>query len=172
MKNSNYSRRSFLKALGTAAAVAPFVTTGLLARSPGTALRHASFGCNGMALGDLSVIGNWKGVEMVALCDVDLDRTTDARKLFPKAKVYQDWRELLEKEGKNIDSVNVSTPDHMHAPIAMSAMRLGKHVYGQKPLAHDLHEVRRMTKAARTGKLVTQMGIQLHSAAPYRTAVR
>ena len=172
MKNSNYSRRSFLKVLGTAAAAAPFVTTGLLARSPGTALRHASFGCNGMALGDLTVIGNWKGVEMVALCDVDLDRTADARKLFPQAKVYQDWRELLEKEGKNIDSVNVSTPDHMHAPIAMTAMRLGKHVYGQKPLAHDLYEVRRMTEAARKGKLVTQMGIQIHSAAPYRMAVR
>jgi predicted dehydrogenase len=173
MKNApGYSRRSFLRTLGTAAAAAPFVTTGLLARSPNNTLRHASFGCSGMALGDLTVIGKWKGVEMVALCDVDLSRTADARKLFPNAKFYQDWRELLDKEGKNIDSVNVSTPDHMHAPIAMTAMHLGKHVYGQKPLAHNIYEVRRMTETARKAKLVTQMGIQIQSAGPYRTAVR
>jgi len=173
MKNiPTYSRRAFLKALGTAAAAAPFVTTGLLARSPNNTLRHASFGCNGMALGDLTVIGNCKGVEMVALCDVDIDRTAEARKLFPNARFYQDWRVLLDKEAKNIDSVNVSTPDHMHAPIAMTAMRLGKHVYGQKPLAHNIYEVRRMTEIAGKEKLVTQMGIQIQSAAPYRAAVR
>src|SRR4029078_5735624 len=100
---SNYSRRSFLKTVVTAAAAAPFVTTGLMARSPNGTLRHASFGCGGQALGDLTVIGNLKNVEMVALCDVDLDRTAEARKLFPQAKVYQDWRELLDKEGKNLD---------------------------------------------------------------------
>lgn len=172
MKNHFYSRRSFLKTLGTVAAAAPFVTSGLMARSPNSTLRHASFGCGGMALGDLSVIGGCKGVEMVALCDVDLDRTLEARKLFPQARVYQDWRELLEKEAKNIDSVNVSTPDHMHAPIAVSAMHLGKHVYGQKPLAHDLHEVRRMTEIARQTKVVTQMGIQIQSSAPYRMGTR
>jgi predicted dehydrogenase len=169
---SKYSRRSFLKTVATAAAVAPFATTGLMARSPNSTLRHASFGCSGMALGDLTVIGNLKNVEMVALCDVDLDRTAEARKLFPKAKVYQDWRELLDKEGKNLDSVNVSTPDHMHAPIAITAMRLGKHVYGQKPLAHNIYEVRRMTEVARKAKVVTQMGIQIHAAGPYRSAVR
>lgn len=171
MKNV-YSRRSFLKTIGTAAAAAPFVTTGLMAQSPNSTLRHASFGCSGMALGDLTVIGNWKGVEMVALCDVDLDRTVEARKLFPNAKVYQDWRELLDKEGKNLDSVNVSTPDHMHAPIAVSSMHLGKHVYGQKPLAHNIYEVRRMTEIARKAKVVTQMGIQIHASGPYRAAVR
>jgi predicted dehydrogenase len=143
-----------------------------MAQSPNSVLRHASFGAGGMALGDLTMIGNCKGVEMVALCDVDLDRTGEARKLFPKARVYQDWRDLLEKEAKNIDSVNVSTPDHMHAPIAVSAMQLGKHVYGQKPLAHDIYEVRRMMDMAQKHKLVTQMGIQIHSAAPYRTGVR
>jgi predicted dehydrogenase len=96
----------------------------------------------------------------------------DARKQFPNARIYQDWRELLDKESRNIDSVNVSTPDHMHAPIAVSAMQLGKHVYGQKPLAHDIYEVRRMTEIARHNKLVTQMGIQIHSSVYYRMAVR
>jgi predicted dehydrogenase len=166
------SRRSFLKTLGAAALTAPFVTSDLIARSPNSALRHVSFGASNMALGDLTVIGNLKGVEMVAICDVDVDRAVEARKLFPQAKFYQDWRELLEKEEKNFDSANVSTPDHMHAPIAVSAMQLGKHVYGQKPLAHDLYETRRMVEIARRKKVVTQMGIQIQSAAPYRMAVR
>jgi predicted dehydrogenase len=171
-RNHLYSRRSFLKTLGTATMVAPFITSGLMARSTSRTLRHASFGASGMALSDLTAIGKCEGVEMVAICDVDLDRTAEALKRFPKAKVYQDWRKLLDKEAKNIDSVNVSTPDHMHAPIAVSAMQLGKHVYGQKPLAHDLHEVRRMTEMAHKKKVVTQMGIQIHSVAHYRVAVR
>jgi predicted dehydrogenase len=170
--NPNCSRRAFLKTLGTAAIAAPFITRGLMAQSPNSALRHASFGAGGMALYDLTQIGNCKGVELVAICDVDLGRTAEALKLFPRAKVYQDWRELLDKEAKNLDSANVSTPDHMHAPIAMSAMQLGIHVYGQKPLTHDIYEARRMRKIAHKKKLVTQMGIHMHSSAPLRTAVR
>src|SRR5205085_4410872 len=69
-------------------------------------------------------------------------------------------------------TVNVSTPDHMHAPIGVSALNRGLHVYGQKPLAHDLHEVRRMTEIARAKKLHTQMGIQIHSGSEYRTACK
>ena len=121
---------------------------------------------------DLTQIANCENVEIVAVCDVDLNRMGDAKKRFPDARYYQDWRELLDKEHKNIDSVNVSTPDHMHAPIAVSAMQLGKHVYGQKPLAHEIFEVRRMTEIAQHKKVVTQMGIQIHSDAYYRVAVR
>jgi len=91
-RNQSQSRRAFLKTLGTAAIAAPFITRGLMAQSPSSTLRHASFGAGGMALGDLTVIGNLKGVELVAICDVDLGRTAEALKLFPKAKVYQDWR--------------------------------------------------------------------------------
>ena len=166
------TRRSFLKTLGVATLGAPFITRGLMAQSPNSVLRHASFGAGGMAWTDLTQIAKCPGVEIAAICDVDLNRTVEARKLFPQAKIYQDWRELLNREGKNIDSVNVSTPDHMHAPIGMSAMQLGKHVYGQKPLAHDLYEVRRMTEFAAKKKIVTQMGIQVHSNAHYRRAVR
>ncbi len=166
------NRRAFLKSLGTAALATPFLTRGLLAQSPNGRLRHASIGASGMAWADLNDITKFKEVQFVAVAEVDLNRTTELKKKFPDVKVYQDWRELLDKEGKNIDSVNVSTPDHMHAPIAMSAMQLGKHVYVQKPLAHDLHEVRRLTEMAREKKLVSQMGIQIHSAGVYRMAVK
>ena len=166
------SRRSFLKTLGTAAIAAPFLTRYALAAPPSRTLRHASFGAGGMAWSDLTNISNCPNVEIVAVCDVDLSRTIEARKLFPNAKIYQDWRELLDKEAKNLDSVNVSTPDHMHAPIGVSAMQLGKHVYGQKPLAHEIFEVRRMTEIARQKKVVTQMGIQIHSSVYYRMGVR
>jgi predicted dehydrogenase len=170
--NPQYSRRSLLKLIGTSAASAPFISTRLMAQSPANTVRHASFGADGMAWADLTQIANCPNVEIVAICDVDLTRTVEARKKFPKARIYQDWRELLDKEEKNIDSVNVSTPDHMHAPIGVSAMQLGKHVYGQKPLAHDLHEVRRMTQLAVEKKVVTQMGIQCHATAYYRIAAQ
>jgi len=167
-----FSRRSFLKTAGAAALAAPFISQRLLAEPANRTVRHASFGTGGMAWADLTQIANCPNVEIVAVCDVDLNRTAEARKRFPNAKVYQDWRELLDKEAKNIDSVNVSTPDHMHAPIGVSAMQLGKHVYGQKPLAHEIHEVRRMTEIAHEKKLVTQMGIQIHSSVYYRMAVQ
>ena len=79
---------------------------------------------------------------------------------------------MLDKEGKKLDSVNVSTPDHLHACMGMSAMQLGLHVYGQKPLSHDVFEARMLTEYAKENKIVTQMGIQIHSAKEYRTAVK
>ncbi len=166
------NRRSFLKQLTAAGLAAPFVTRGLMAQSPNSVVRHASFGASGMAGADISEITKSKAIEFVAVADADLTRTTGLKKQFPNLKVYQDWRELLDKEAKNLDSVNVSTPDHMHAPIGMSALNLGKAVYGQKPLAHDIYEVRRLTEVARDKKLVTQMGIQIHSDRAYRMGVK
>ena len=165
-------RRSFLKQLGTAAFAAPFVTSGLRAASPNEAVRHASFGASGMAGADWGAITGHKAVKFVAVAEVDLSRAEAAKKKFPELKVYQDWREMLDKEHKNLDCVNVSTPDHMHAPMGMSAMQLGLHVYGQKPLTHDVYESRRLTEMAREKKLVTQMGIQIHSSYEYRAAVQ
>ena len=124
-----------------------------------------------MAWNDIQAICSNSFVKLVAVAEVDLSRLTEVKAAFPDVKVYQDWRELLRVERDNIDSVNVSTPDHMHAPIALSAMQLGKHVYCQKPLAHDLFETRTLAKFAREKKLVTQMGIQVHSMKPYRQAV-
>jgi predicted dehydrogenase len=166
-----HSRRSVLKLLGTTAAAAPFVTSNLMANPPSERLRHATFGTGGMAGSDLKQIANCKNVEIAAICDVDTSMAVAARKQFPNARFYQDWREMLDKEADNIDCVNVSTPDHMHAAMGVSAMQLGKHVYGQKPLAHNLHEVRKMTEIAAGKKLVTQMGIQVQSTAYYRLAV-
>ena len=170
--SSTHSRRSVLKLLGATAVSAPFVSGNAFAATTEKPLRHASFGTGGMAWADLTAIAACDHVEIVAVCDVDTNRLTAARKKFPNARVYQDWRELLEKEADNLDSVNVSTPDHMHAPIAMASMRLGKHVYGQKPLAHDLYEVRRMAELAKEKRVVTQMGIQIHSSSEYQSAVK
>ncbi len=167
----NYSRRSFLQQLAAGAVVAPWVTTGLRAQSANSIVHHASFGCAGMAMSDLKSLSKHPALKVVAGCDVDEKRTVEFRKMFPEARVYRDFRELLAKE-KDLQTVNVSTPDHMHAPIGMSALQRGLHVYGQKPLTHDLYETRRLTEAARAKKIVTQMGIQIHSNKEYRTAVK
>ena len=171
MNHRRQSRRSFLKSVSTVALASPFIASCTTTRPRPNTLRHASFGADGMAWNDLTAIASHPAVRIVAVCDVDLSRTGKVRERFPNARIYQDWRELLQNESKNLDSVNVSTPDHMHAPIAMSAMQQGKHVYVEKPLAHDLHEVRRMTELARSRKIVTQMGIQVHSMTKYRMAV-
>ncbi|MEO6219382.1 MAG: Gfo/Idh/MocA family oxidoreductase, partial [Ginsengibacter sp.] len=98
--------------------------------------------------------------DIAFLCDVDDRRAATSVKNFPRAKYYKDWRELLDKESKNIDAVSVSTPDHTHAVAAIAAMQLGKHVYVQKPLTHDVYEARALTDAAKRYKVVTQMGNQ------------
>jgi predicted dehydrogenase len=164
------TRRSFLKRLGYTAAAAPFFQPGMRAAAADK-IFHASFGASGMAWADLTTLARHPSVEMAAVADVDLSKTGEFRQKFPKARVYQDWRELLDRE-KELVSVNVSTPDHMHGPIAMSALQRGLHVYGQKPLTHDIYETRRLTEVARDKKLVTQMGIQIHSNPEYRMAVR
>jgi predicted dehydrogenase len=164
-------RRTFLQQLAAGIAVAPFITRGLRAQSPNGKIRHASFGAAGMAMSDLKALSKHPALEVVAAADVDLNRTAEFRKLFPEARVYQDFRELLEKES-DLQTVNVSTPDHMHAPIGAAALRRGLHVYGQKPLTYTIAEARMLTELAREKKAVTQMGIQIHSSDHYRTAVQ
>jgi predicted dehydrogenase len=99
------------------------------------------------------------GENIVALCDVDQNYAANTFKTYPNAKVYGDFREMLEKQ-KNIDAVIIATPDHSHAVIGMAAIRAGKHVYIQKPLAHSVQEARLLTEAAREHKIVSQMGNQ------------
>jgi len=172
--HSQFSRRDFLRrtVLTSAGlwAAAPYVTSDLRAASATEPLLHASFGTGGMALSDIDGLTRRGGAKLVAVADVDLHRAEALKKKFPDVKIYQDWRELLDKE-KSIQSVNVTVPDHMHGPIAMAALQLGKNVYCQKPLTHDLYETRRLTEVAREKKLVTQMGIQIHSSGAYRQAV-
>ena len=166
------TRRSFLKHTAAAGLAFPFLGTAVQsAQAAKDVVRHASFGAAGMAGADLGAITSHPSVKLVCVAEVDLARAADVKKSHPDCRVYQDWREMLDKEAKNLDSVNVSTPDHMHAPMAMSAMQLGLHVYGQKPLTHDVYETRRLTEFAAEKKLVTQMGIQVHSDTTYRMAV-
>ncbi len=165
-------RRSFIKTLGAAAIAVPFITRGLMAAPPSGRLRHAAVGVSGMGWTDLSQLGSCDNIEIAAICDIDLGRMAKAREAFPNARVFQDWRRLLDEMGGRLDSINVATPDHMHAPVAASAMQRGLHAYVQKPLAHELYEVRRLREIARDKKLVTQMGIQIHSNAHYRIAVQ
>jgi predicted dehydrogenase len=170
MSTSRMNRRSVLK--GLAAAGAGFAAPGVFrvhaGAAPSETVYHASFGASGMAGADIGSITASKHVKLVAVADVDLRNTASIKKRFPDIRVYHDWRELLDKE-KHLDSVNVSTPDHMHAPITMTALHRGLNVYTQKPMTQTIYEARHVTRVAREKKVVTQMGIQLHSSAIHRT---
>ena len=102
------------------------------------------------------------------LCDVDDNYAAKKFAQYPKAKQFKDFRVMLDKMGKEIDAVVIGTPDHTHAVIAMEAMKRGKHVYCEKPLAHTVHEVRALMAAAQKYKVVTQLGNQGHSSGSIR----
>jgi predicted dehydrogenase len=170
MPTSRITRRSALKRLAAAGLAAPFAFR-LHAAAPSETLYHASFGGSGMARSDIGSLTASKHVKLVAVADVDLGRTAEVKRLFPDVRVYQDWRELLDKE-KQLNSANISTPDHMHAPITMRAMQQGIHVYTQKPLTQTIYEARQLARVAAEKKLVTQMGIQIHSHDVHRTVVQ
>jgi len=138
-------------------------------KSPLERLRFACIGVGGKGSGDTDHVGRLGDV--VALCDIDDNFLNAKAKNFPKAEKFHDFRELLEKKGKDIDAVTVSTPDHTHAPAAAMAIRMGKHVYCQKPLTHDVYEARRLRQLAREFKVCTQMGNQGTALEQFRTSV-
>jgi predicted dehydrogenase len=162
VKKSKLSRRQFLGSV-TAGVAFTFVPRHVLGgpgrSSPSDRLNIGCIGIGGMGASDTQQVST---ENIVALCDVDWRHAADTFNKFPKAKKYRDFRVMLDKE-KSIDAVTVSTPDHTHAVAAMTAIKRGKHVYCQKPLAHDVYEVRKLTEAAREHKVMTQMGIQLHA---------
>lgn len=160
-------RRFFIKS----ALAAPFFIRDLIAKPPSGTVRLASFGAAGMAFSTLDGIAAHPKVKLICVAEVDGDRLERVKNKYPDARLYQDWREMLRKERRNLDAACVGTPDHMHAPQAISSMRAGLPVYVQKPLAHDIHEVRTLMKMARSKNLPTQMGIQIHSWKEYKTAV-
>jgi predicted dehydrogenase len=166
--HSPTSRRTLLQTL----TAAPFFIPNLLSKPRASTLRLAAFGGGGMAWATLNGIATHPSVELACVADVDSTRLKNVQQKYPHARLYEDWREMLGKERKQLDIACVGTPDHMHAPQAMSAMRAGLHVYVQKPLTHDLYETRKLTHYARNKRLVSQMGIQIHSSAEYRTAVK
>lgn len=163
-EKSDLSRRGFVKTATVSAAgffiVPRHVLGGKGFLAPSDKLVVAGVGVGGKGQSDIAKFYESGKADIGFLCDVDDRRAANSVKNFPKAKYYKDWRELFEKESKNFDAVSVSTPDHTHAVVAMGAMQLGKHVYVQKPLTHDIYEARKLTEAAERYKVVTQMGNQ------------
>jgi len=176
---SRISRRKFLGQTALTALAAPLAVS---CRAPGVApfrvvsqnskLAHACIGVGGMGWGDLQNFLKHPQLEVLALCDVDANNLAKAATLAPKARLYADWRELLAKEGDKLDSINLAVPDHSHFPIAASALQKGKHVYCQKPMCHDVAEVRKLTRLAQASGVITQLGTQMASTIHERTAVQ
>lgn len=166
-KQTGISRRKFLGATGAGAAAFAFnivprhCVAGSNLPPPSEKLNIAKIGVAGM--GKIDLKGVAEGNNIVALCDVDEERAVDAYKEHPQARRFTDFRRMLDEMEKDIDAVVVSTPDHTHAVACMAAIKRGKHVYCQKPLAHSVWEVRELMKAAREYKVVTQLGNQGHS---------
>jgi predicted dehydrogenase len=155
-------RRTFLKVTATAAFGFQFVPRHVLGQGltpPSAKLSIAGIGIGGQGGG---VLNDMKGENIVALCDVDSGKAAHTFKAFPNAERFKDYRVMLEKR-KDIEAVMIATPDHMHAPITLAALRAGKHVYVEKPMAHTIEEARVMAKAARETGLVTQMGNNGHA---------
>lgn len=154
------NRRRFLKKAGVATAgfwVAGGVSS-IAKESPNERLRMASIGIGGK--GDSDSKDAARHGDMVAVCDVDKNRLAGALRRFSGAKGYTDFRKMLDEMGDSIDAVTVSTPDHMHAPAALMAMRKGIHCFCQKPLTRTIYEARLVGQVAREKKLATQMGNQ------------
>lgn len=166
--SQSVSRRTFLKT--TAAGVATFAI-GRAGFAANSKLHHACIGVGGMGWGDINQFKNHAQCEIVAICDVDKNHLAKAAALVPDARQYTDWRELISKEDGRVDSVNVAVPDHMHAPITMTALNAKRHVYCQKPLCHDVAECRAVARAAKAAGVVTQLGTQHASGIGDRMAV-
>tara|TARA_R110002020_G_scaffold108281_2_gene251106 strand:+ start:100236 stop:101684 length:1449 start_codon:yes stop_codon:yes gene_type:complete len=166
-ENKNYQsspRRDFIKKTSIASlgiSIVPrHVLGGVNFTAPSDKLYVAGIGVGGKGESDIKNFADSGKAEIAFLCDVDDRRAATSRARFPKAKYYKDWREMLDKEGKHFDAASVSTPDHNHASASIAAMKMGKHVYVQKPLTHDIYEARKLTEAAEKYKVVTQMGNQ------------
>jgi predicted dehydrogenase len=158
------TRRDFLKQ-SAAAGVGFWVAGGLAladSKSPLERVNIACIGVGGKGSSDTDQAANHGNI--VALCDIDdyhLWKKSEALdEKFPLHERFHDYRKMFDQMGKNIDAVVVSTPDHTHAPASLMAMRLGKHVYCQKPLTHTVHEARLMRETAAKQRVVTQMGNQ------------
>lgn len=171
---SNLTRRTFIRT-STAATGLAFLPAVSWSQVLGANERVnvAAIGTGGMGQTDLASVASHGDTAIVALCDVDRRMLDSSAKRYPEAVSYTDYREMMDKMGDRIDAVIISTPDHMHAPIAMAAMNAGKHVYCQKPLAHSIHECRALREMANSKPgIITQMGTQNTARAMKRRAMR
>ena len=170
-KTSMINRRRFLRGAGAGMAlfyiVPGRVVNGAEGLSANEKVNVAGIGIGSQGGSDVDGVAG-EGHNLVALCDVDDKYAAKKFAQYPKARQFKDYRVMLEKMGKEIDAVVIGTPDHTHAVIAMEAMKHGKHVYCEKPLAHSVYEVRELIGAARRYKVVTQLGNQGHSSGSIR----
>ncbi len=174
--STKVNRRSFI-GIGAAFAAAgcqseksgcPAITS---TRSPNSLVRHLSIGCGNRAWGDVKELCTHPSVEMAAFCDVDSEFLSRAKNTFPKARFYRDWREMYEKEFDSCDSVCVGAPDHHHVAMATAALKAGKHVYLEKPMAKTMVEAKFLRDVAAKAGVVTQMGTQYNAYAADRQVV-
>ena len=192
----NLSRRSFIGTVGVAATAFTIIPRHVLGgngyTSPSDMVNVAGIGVGGQGGGDIRGICDPDVPEVrkqnpasttpsaprapvrlaniYALCDVDSVKAGPIFKSYPKAKIYTDWREMLEKE-KSIDAVVIGTPDHNHAPIAAAFMKAKKHIYVEKPMCKTIYECRKLAEIAKEMNVVTQMGNQGHAAEGTRQTV-
>jgi predicted dehydrogenase len=170
MKKTTLTRREFVGSAGAAMAAVAIVPRHAVAQSgktpPSEKLNIAGIGVGGMGGGDTDAVSG--GNNIVALCDVDSAKAAGTFKKYPNAKQFRDFRKMFDTIEKQIDAVVVGTPDHTHAVASMAAIRRGKHVYCEKPLAHSVYEVRQLMRAAKDHNVVTQLGNQGHSSEEIR----
>ena len=175
-RENRLTRRDFLKksVIGAAASVTAFtivprhVLGGLGRTAPSGKLNIAGIGAGGRGY---PLLKEFSSENIVTLCDVDEKRAGRTFNEFPKTKKYHDFRKMLDKEEKYTDAVVVATTDHTYIPASVMAMKMGKHVYCEKPLGHNIHEVRVATEVAEKSKVATQMGNGAHSGYNYRSMV-
>lgn len=165
------SRRSFLKRTATVSALAafPFIRTSARGAGPNEKVNLALCGIGNRG-GDISMALAGTGLcNIVALCDTDMGapHTKNILNRYPSVPKFQDFRQMLDKMGNQIDAVSIGVPDHTHFPIAMMAMGLGKHIYVEKPMGHTYHEIALMMQSEKKNKVAAQMGNQGHSSPNY-----
>jgi predicted dehydrogenase len=162
-------RRDFLKLAGASGLIAAFPAPAFVqAQNVNSKLNIACIGISGRGGDNVNGVS---GENIVALCDIDANVLNKGKERFPQAKLFRDYRKMYDEAEKDFDAVVVSTPDHTHAAPSILGMKLGKHCYCEKPLAHNVKEIRDMRAIAREKKLATQMGTQIHAEDNYRRVV-
>ncbi|MEM7014213.1 MAG: Gfo/Idh/MocA family oxidoreductase [Verrucomicrobiota bacterium] len=171
MKTSSTQRRTFVKTAVAGALAFPYIGWKSTAngQAPSKELRFVNFGGGGRAWGDLTSMNGVPNTTAVAVAEIDTTRHVKILEAFPETKVYTDWREMLDAHADEFDVAVCGTPDHVHAPMTMAAMQLGKHAYCEKPLTRTLFECRALKNYAIENNLKTQMGIQVASSSGNRT---
>ena len=169
--SNRLSRREMLR--NTTLAGVGLLLSGATARadrvSPNEKLNIGVIACGGRGGANLAAVAKTENI--VALCDADERRAAAAFNKYPNVKKYFDYRKMLDEMDRQIDAVVVSTPNHVHAPASVTAMRMGKHAYCEKPLTHSVYETRVLRELAEKNKLATQLGTQIHAQDNYRRVV-